>query len=240
MGLATINGQYNGLNGMNAGLGGYMGGFGAGTGSLYTGAYVDNVKNNIANGYEISATSNSYANKASVSSSSFNQQCQSIGYLLQQGRSDAAMKKYHSLYDDMASNSYYQGYNENEIKTLIQEQYLNATGSTIVNDAVDNGKSSFVAGLDNTIPVFGLLNSSHSKEEFVAEVTGTSVSKKDKVRKAAGVATGVALSGALGAAAVAAKQAFTTGGTTMSKMTGALIAGGVALATYIGGRFIKG
>lgn len=58
MGLATINSQYTGLNGLSGyGSTYFMGG------GLYSDSYVENAKSNIANGYELSATSSSYSNK---------------------------------------------------------------------------------------------------------------------------------------------------------------------------------
>lgn len=248
MGLATINSQYTGLNGLS----GYSSlGF-TGTSSLYSDAYVDNAKTSIANGYEVSATSNSYANKASVSSSSFSQQCQAIEYLLQSGRTDDAMAKYNALYDDMASNSYYNGYSENEIKTLLQEKYLDATGTTIVNDISGNSASAFETGVQSSIPVLGLLFNTNSSDDFIAEATGTETSGWSKLKAGAGVTTGVVASAAAGAGISKLAGLLKNNGTstlskianTVSKLSGkgkiaAVVAGGLALATYIGGKIIK-
>ena len=243
MGLATINSQYTGLNGLSGyGSTYFMGG------GLYSDSYVENAKSNIANGYELSATSSSYSNKNSVSSSSFAQQCQAIEYLLQQGRTDDAMAKYKDLYDDMASNSYYEGYTENEIKTLLQEKYMTATGTTLVNDITTNSNSAFTSGLESSIPVLGLLFNENSSDDFVAEATGTEVSGWSNVKKGAGVVAGVGLSAAAGAGLEVGlsalknlknssiTEAISKAATGKGKIVAACVAGGAALLTYIGSK----
>lgn len=253
MSLSTINSQYTGLNGLS----GYSSSYYTSSG-LYSDAYVEDAKTSIANSYEISATSSSYSNKSSVSSSSFAQQCQAIEYLLQQGRTDDALSKYNELYDDMASNSYYEGYSENEIKTLLQEKYLDATGTTLVNDISDNASSSFTTGVANSIPILGLLYSENSDDTLIAEATGTTRSKTSIVEEGLGVVTGVGLSAAAGAgltvAASAIKSIASSSGTTTlksiastfknassgkGKIIAACVAGGAALLTYIGGKLLN-
>lgn len=246
MGLATINSQYTGLNGLSGyGSTYFMGG------SLYSDSYVENAKSNIANGYELSATSSSYSNKNSVSSSSFAQQCQAIEYLLQQGRTDDAMAKYKDLYEDMASNSYYEGYTENEIKTLLQEKYMTATGTTLVNDITTNSNSAFTSGLESSIPVLGLLFNENSSDDFVAEATGTEVSGWSNVKKGAGVVAGVGLSAAAGAGLEVGlsalknlknssiTEAISKAATGKGKIVAACVAGGAALLTYIGSKLFN-
>ncbi len=246
MSLAAINSQYNGLNG----LAGYGGVYGTGAYSMYSDSYVDNAKDSIANGYEVSATSNSYANKASVSSSSFAQQCQAIEYMLQKGRTDDAMAAYKDLYEDMASNSYYQGYTENEIKTLLQDAYLNATGTTIVNDISLNANSSFEAGMESAVPVIGLLQNNNSADDFIAEATDTPVSGWSQVKAGAGVATTSALSAAVATAGVGIIAGAKSGGLSgvltglknafTGKSKGAIVAGivaaGASILTYVGSK----
>ena len=194
MSLAAINSQYSGLNGL-AGYGTY------GASGLYNGANKEVIKDNIADSYDLGATSTSYANKSAASSSSFTQQCQTIDYLLKEGRTDDAMAKYNELYNDMQSNPYYQNYTENEIKTLLQEKYISATGSSLVNDASQKGVSSFEAGFTSSLPGFGLICNRSSKDELIAEVTGTDISKGAKVATGvgitAGITTGAAAAGAL-------------------------------------------
>ncbi len=251
MSLAALNSQYIGLNGLS----GYGTGYYAGTTGLYSDAYVDNAKSSIQNGYEISATSNSYSNKSAVSSSSFAQQCQAIEYLLQNGRTDDAMKKYDSLYEDMASNAYYQGYTENEIKTLLQEKYLEATGTTVVNDISANSTSAFETGAQSSIPVVGLLFSNNSKDDFIAEATGTETSGWSKVKTGAGVAATAAASGVAAAGLTALHSKKIGGCLTSLKNNGimgsikkaftgkgkwaAIGAAAAALGTFVCGKIFK-
>ncbi|MCD8023904.1 MAG: hypothetical protein LUE64_00015 [Candidatus Gastranaerophilales bacterium] len=250
MGISTITSQYTGLNGITSYGTSYSGG-------LYSDAYVDTVKDSIENSYEISATSNSYSNKSTVSSSSFAQQCQAIEYLLEQGRTDAAMDKYDDLYEDMASNSYYSGYTENEIKTLLQEKYLDATGSTIVSSISESADSAYTTGVKSSIPIIGALYSTNSADDFIAEATGTETSGWSKVKSALGVVTGTTLSAAAGAGiatavSVAKGVASKTEGTGIlkaatdaiknssgkTKAIAAVAAGVLALGTYVVGKII--
>lgn len=236
MSLAAINSQYIGLNGLSGALTYNGGAYG-----LYSNANIENAKTGIANAYDLSATSNSYSNKASVSSSSFSQQCQAIEFLLQENRIDDAMEKYDSLYNDMASNSYYQGYTENEIKTLLQEKYIDATGTTLVKDISENPKSSFAAAFESSIPIVGMLYSNHSSDEFIAKATGTKVSELSKTQSALGVLTGTAASAGTSAAVYSlikyAKKSGT--GSKTGKILAACAGAAAALLTYFAGRTKK-
>ena len=162
-------------------------------------------------------------------------------------------KAYQDLYDDMASNSYYQGYTENEIKTLLQDAYLNATGTTIVNDISANSNSSFEAGMESAVPIIGLLQNTNSADDFIAEATNTPVSGWSQVKAAAGVGTTSALSAAVAAAGVGVvsgaksggllgiltglKNAFTgKGATGKVAIAAGIVAAGASILTYIGSK----
>ena len=235
MGLSAINGQYLGLNGLS-GYGATLG-FG-GSYSLYAGTNTEAMKNNIASAYDVSATSTSYSQKANASSASFAQQCQTIHQLLQEGRSDEAMKVYNKLYQDMAGNSYYSSYSDNEIKTAIQEQYMNANDTTLVSDISNNAQSEFGASLSQSIPIFGLLSENASKDEFTAKATGTNTSNASKVEAVLGTLAGSAGSGAVGAAvgaAIGARGGHTKGGA----IIGAIVGAASSLITSITTKAIK-
>ena len=209
-----------------------LGGFGlrsAGSG-LYNRANAEGIKDGIANSYDINAASRSYANKASVSSSNYAQQAQTIQYLLQNGRQDEASKKYNELLKEMSEDPYYQGYSQNELKTLLQEKYISSTGTSIVSDASANGKSAFVAGLNSSIPIAGPLLQLSSKDELVAKATGTSVSSDAKVASSLGTATGIAATTGIGIGLGALKGHSVAGG---------IIGGAVALGSTIINKIVK-
>lgn len=196
MGLEAINSQYLGLNGL-AGYGcNYAGGIYGG--GLYGASNVGAIEQNIQNGYEVGACSSAYSNKANVSSANFAQQCQSIQYLLNSGSTDDAILQYDSLYRQMKENPYYQNYSTSEIKTLLQQKYMEATGTTIVNDIDTKVSGSFVTGLKNTVPVVGLMCQDVSKEDFISKATGTPKSDGATVKEILGVAAGTAASGGIG------------------------------------------
>lgn len=191
MSLATINGQYNGLNGLAYGGVGFAGGYGINS---------DMAKNNIMNIYDINATQNAYGNKHYVELKSYTQQCQTIHYLIESGRIEDAMQKYNQLLNDMKDSPNYEGYADNEIKTLLQEQYVNSTGKSLVADIEEsNARSSFGSGFLKSIPIIGALSETTSKDDFIAEVTGTDKSKGAKVADFAGKTTGVVTGAGTGA-----------------------------------------
>lgn len=188
MSLATINSQYNGLNGLATGFGGSYG-FNA-----------DAAKENIINFYDVNATRNAYGNKHTVELKNYTQQCQTIHYLVQSGRIDDATAQYKALLNEMKESANYEGYSENEVKTILQEQYANATGTSLVADIEQSSApSGFGSGFLKSIPIIGSLCETTSKEDLISEVTGVEKSKGDKVAEVAGKVTGVAAGAGIGA-----------------------------------------
>lgn len=229
MSLSAINSQYLGLNGLSTTA------FGGGDYGISNDQWADTIKNGVKNQYEINAATSSYSNKSTVSSSSFQQQCQTIKYLLESGRTDDAMKKFDNLYQDMASNEYYAGYSENEIKTLLQEKYMEATSGTIVSDIGNNATGSFATGFGNAVPIFGFAVNKNSSDQFIAEVTNTGTSKMQKVENAAGVVSATGLSAGAGVLAASLIKK----GSLPAKILGGIIGAGAAIATYITGQAAK-
>lgn len=249
MSLATLTGQYTGLNGLSGGsfgfgngyssYGGYgYNGYGYGTAALYNGANKEAVKDNMATSYELNANSGAYSNKPAVDSSSFSQRCQTIQHLLKEGRTGEAMSIYNQLYKEMESNAHYEGYDANSIRTLLQEQYITATGSSIVNDISTYGKSSFAANFEGSIPLAGLLCESTSRDSFVSKVTGTEQSNTSKVKSVMGAAAGTAVSGGIGAMAGGIIGGM-KGKSGRAAILGAVVGAGTSLVTSIVGKFVK-
>lgn len=217
MSLATINSQYNGLNGL---VGSYGGNYSFNA---------DAAKDNIIKFYDVNSTRNAYGNKHYVELKNYTEQCQTIHYLVQSGRTEEAMNKYNTLMSDMKNSSNYEGYSDNEIKTLLQEQYANATGKSLVADIEESSApSSFGSGFLKSIPIVGALSETTSKDDFIAEVTGTEKSKGSKVADVAGKATGV-LAGAGTGAAIGAVVGFGVPGA----IVGGIIGGAVSLFSSI-------
>ena len=149
---------------------------------------------------------------------------------MQNGRQDEANKKYSELLKEMTEDPYYQGYSTSELKTLLQEKYISSTGTSIVSDANAKGQSSFVAGLNSSIPLVGSLLQQSSKDELIANATGTSVSSSAKVSSAMGKLTGMAATVGAGAGIGAIKG---------HGVAGAVIGGAVAIGTAILNKIVK-
>lgn len=199
LGLTT---SYNSLNGLGLITGATSGydygyGYGYGTYGLYSDEYVDNVKKSLENSYDINTTRQSFTGRQSTETMTFTEHCQTIQYMLQEGRSDDALFEFNNMVDEMAELGQYAGYTEQQIKTLAQNQYRNATGSTLIGDISRYSDSAFSSGVKNAIPGLNFFTQTNSKEDLISEITGT---KKSDYATAAKV--GGALVGGVGTAAV--------------------------------------
>lgn len=198
--------SYSSLNGLGLITGGTSG---YGYGGYYTAsdAYTENAKKSISNNYDIQTTQQSYSNLQNTESMSFTMHCQVIQNMLQSGRSDDALLEFNNMVDEMANLSQYANYNEQQLKTLAQNQYKSATGSTLLGDISKYGNSSFTTGFTNSIPIIGLLFQSNSKNDLVSEVTGTKKSTLGSVAKIGGAAVGGAAFGTLAVATNTVRKA---------------------------------
>lgn len=197
MSLGLTN--YNALNGLGLITGstsGYgYGGYGYG-GYYASDEYVENAKKSMENGYDLSTTRQSFTGKQSTESMTFTEHCQTIQYMLQEGRSDDALFEFNNMVDEMEELGQYSGYTEQQIKTIAQNQYRSATGSTLLGDISKYADSSFGSGVKSAIPVVNFFTQSNSKEDLISEVTGTKKSDYATASKVGG-----ALVGGLGTAA---------------------------------------
>lgn len=189
MSLGLTN--YNSLNGLGLITGGTSGyGYG-GYGGLYASdEYVERAKKSIANSYDLSTTRQSFTGKQSTESMTFTEHCQTIQYMLQEGRSDDALFEFNNMVDEMEELGQYEGYTEQQIKTIAQNQYKNATGSTLLGDISKYADSAFDSGVKSAIPVANFFTQANSKEDLISEVTGTKKSDYAKASKVGGAVVG--------------------------------------------------
>ena len=189
--------SYNSLNGLGL-ITGATSGYGYGTyggyglyGGLYASdAYVENAKKSMENGYDLSTTRQSFTGKQSTESATFTEHCQTIQYMLQEGRSDDALFEFNNMVDEMEELGQYSGYTEQQIKTLAQNQYKSATGSTLLGDISKYADSSFGAGVKSAIPGLNFFTQANSKEDLISEVTGTKKSDFATASKVGGAVVG--------------------------------------------------
>ena len=100
MSLGLTN--YNALNGLGL-ITGATSGYGyGGYGGLYASdAYVENAKKSMANSYDLSTTRQSFTGKQSTEAMTFTEHCQTIQYMLQEGRSDDALFEFNNMVNEM-------------------------------------------------------------------------------------------------------------------------------------------
>ncbi|GBF23404.1 hypothetical protein tpqmel_0808 [Candidatus Gastranaerophilus sp. (ex Termes propinquus)] len=202
LGLVGANGL-NGLATSGWGMGGYgMGGYGIGFGGGT--ADVERVKTNLVNNYSLNATQQGLQNKHVAEASLFSQQCNNISSLLSEKRLDAVSVEFEKLVNNMKTNPQYAVYSDQEVRALAQSQYAQATGVNLLDDINQKTPSAFVQGMKSGVPIFGLFESTRSKDDITAQVTGTSVSGKSNASKMLGAAlTGGAIGAGVTATAIA-------------------------------------
>ncbi len=189
MSLGLTN--YNALNDLGL-ITGATSGYGyGGYGGLYASdAYVENAKKSMANSYDLSTTRQSFTGKQSTEAMTFTEHCQTIQYMLQEGRSDDALFEFNNMVNEMEELGQYEGYSEQQIKTIAQNQYKSATGSTLLGDISKYTDSAFGSGVKNAIPVVNFFTQTNSKEDLISEVTGTKKSDYATASKVGGALVG--------------------------------------------------
>ena len=191
LGLTTGYNSLNGLGLITGTTSGYGCGMYGGYGGYYASdEYVENAKKSMENGYDISTTRQSFTGKQSTETMTFTEHCQTIQYMLQEGRSDDALFEFNNMVDEMEELGQYSGYTEQQIKTLAQNQYRNATGSTLLGDISKYADSSFEKKKKNAIPGVNFFTQTNSKEDLISEVTGTKKSDYATASKVGGALVG--------------------------------------------------
>lgn len=218
-GLGLITGSTSGYGNY-----GYCGGFGSKE-------YTQYAKETIENNYDVQTTRQLYSNMQSTETMSFAMQSQVIQNMLQTGRTDDALFEFNNMVNEMSGLSQYAGYTEQQIKTLAQNQYKNATGTALLNDITKYADGSFISGVKGSIPIVNLFTQTNSKNDLIAEVTGTKKSNFGTVTKIAGAATGGAAFGTLAVAGNAIRKGAKAGAS-----SGALSSIGTTLQTAFKGK----
>lgn len=178
-GLGLITGGTSGY-----GYGGYYGGFG-------NSKYTEYAKESITNSYDVSTTQQSFNNMQATQNNTLNANCQTIQDMLKNGRYDDALDTFNSTVNTLSKYGQYAGYSEEDIKNLIQQQYVTATsGSTLLGDVSKYGDSSFVSGLKASNPISVFLCQSASRNDLKAEITNKPASGSAIAGKIAGAAVG--------------------------------------------------
>ena len=98
-----------------------------------------------------------------------------------------------------------------EIESILKSAYEATTGTSMLDSIEANTSGSFMTGLKQSSPIFGLFCNDTSEAEAIARLTGDEVSWKDKALEFAGMAVGTvafwALGGWIGSVAKGAQAA---------------------------------
>ena len=170
--------------------------------SLNTGSYFGN---GYTSGYSSSYSGNRVASSSNLNriskdiASGYSQDLELIQEYIQQGNIDQAFSLYDDLLDDIKSTTSNYSYflTDSNVETILNNAYVNATGSTLL-DAVDKSSASpFLSGLSQGIPIIGWFVNGDTKAEATSKLAGTNVNWKDKVAEYAGAAASGAATGAI-------------------------------------------
>lgn len=143
------------------------------------------------------------------------------------------IKEAYRKYVDSVRRAYGDGIEE-DINSRAMTMYKRLTGKTLVQDLRDNGHSSLVQGIYQTL-TFGLF-SQKSAEDNIAEITGQTVHQGEKVKQNTGRIIGA---GILGTAAYALAKQCSTIAPKLAKrapLIGLAVAGLASCITFITGK----
>lgn len=212
--------------------------FNLGATTLNTGSY-------FGSGYSSVGTYGSGSNRVASSvnyqrisrdvAQGYNSDIEVINLYLQRGDTDKALALYNSLITDIKSNVENYGYaiEEEQIPSILNQAYANATGQSFTNSAVEDAHSPFVTGFLEGIPVIGLFNKGNSDAEVLAKVNDDNTRFVDKVAEYAG---SLVPGAAVGAAAVAVPALIASAPVSIPAV---LLAAGVGAAIGAGQTLIK-
>lgn len=143
------------------------------------------------------------------------------------------IKEAYVKYIDSVRRAYGDG-NEEDINSRAMTMYRNLTGKSLVQDLRDNGHSSFVQGIYQTL-TFGLF-SQKSAEDNIAEITGQTVHQGEKISQNTGRIVGAGILGTAGYAL--AKQCSSIAPKIAKKapLIGLVVAGLATCLTFITGK----
>ena len=164
-----------------------------GTGTYYgDGTYGSNVTGTSSTGYTRATSSVNFRTMSNNIASGYSADMEIIQKYFEEGKTDKAIEKYESLFDDIktTTGNYRYSLTDSEIESILNTSYQNITGSTIVDSIENNTCGSFLTGLKQSIPIFGLFCNDVSEAEALAKVAGDEVSFKDRALELAGMAVG--------------------------------------------------
>ena len=152
-------------------------------------------------------------------------------YLRNGGDVDAAIALRTDVFNDI-KNTLASDYNINlsdrQIQAILDQAYTSINDETTLQSIEENTEGSFMTGIKQAVPIFGLLANSNSKAETVAKLSGNKVSKKEAAKEALGKYTPGTLAIVAGGAAIIAGLVV-SGFTAPVLAPIAVVAGGISI-----------
>ena len=129
-----------------------------------------------------------------------------VEYYLRSGDIDSAIRLKDSVFSDI-SNTLATEYNFNvsdkQIQSMLDQAYTSINDATLLQTIEENADGSFITGLKESVPIFGLFANGNSKAEAVGKLSGTKTAFKEIAKEGAGMYIPGALAVAGGIAAMA-------------------------------------
>ena len=164
-----------------------------GTGTYYgDGSYGSTLTGTSGTGYTRATSSTNFRTMSNNIASGYSSDIEIIQKYLKDGKTDKAIEKYESLFEDIktTTGNYRYSLTDSEIESILSTSYQNITGTSIVDAIEKNTCGSFLTGLKQSIPIFGLFCNDVSEAEAIAKISGDEVSLKDRALELAGMAVG--------------------------------------------------
>ncbi|MBQ4646542.1 MAG: hypothetical protein IJB79_04255 [Candidatus Gastranaerophilales bacterium] len=169
-------------------------GLNIGTGTFYgDGGYGSSLSGSTGLGQHRRATSSSNFRTMSRNiAAGYSSDMEIIQKYLEDGKTDKAIEKYESLFNDIkaTTGNYNYQLTDAEIQSILKSSYEATTGASVIDSVEENTCGSFMTGFKQSIPILGLFCNDTSEAEAIAKLTGDEVSFKDKALEFLGMAVG--------------------------------------------------
>ncbi len=156
-----------------------------------------------------------------------------------------ALEMYEDLFNEVkkSANDYNYELSDGQITSILDEAYMNTTGQSFSDKAIEGTKSPFVTGLLEGVPIFGCFANSYSNKEAMSKVSKEPLRGVDRNMETIGSCVSGALSGALSgglAGIVIGARAGAAFGNIPGILTGAAVGAVLGIGFGLLNNFVKG
>ena len=132
--------------------------------------------------------------------SGYSQDLELIQTYLKEGKTEQAFDMYNGLFEDVKYSASNYGYSltDSNVETILNNAYVAATGSTLLDSVNKTTASPFLSGLAQGVPVVGwIFANGVTTAEATSQLADQNTNWKDKVAEYTGAAMSGAASGAI-------------------------------------------